>query len=138
MAASVPAKIGQYKGLLEAADSLKAERLQHISEPDSSSLTNFYRVFVVPNFWFDLNGVLLSGGPKSPGEDFIPIYYGTTETGIFRPQVQLVVDGESDAGYSGDDDIELVNFGTPDKPRWLYATGFWFSHDRFNNGAHTL
>jgi hypothetical protein len=126
---------------LPASPHAATTSFRHAFDPSpyrSSSLTNFYRVFVVPDFWFDLNGVLLSGGPKSPGEDFIPIYYGTTETGIFRPQVQLVVDGESDAAYSGDDDIELVNFGTPDKPRWLYATGFWFSHDRFNNGAHTL
>ncbi len=34
-----------------------------------------------------MNGVLLSGGPKNPGEDFIPIYYGAKETGIFKPQV---------------------------------------------------
>src|SRR5664279_2668351 len=64
---------------LSASPHAPSTSFRHALDPSpysSSSLTNFYRVFVVPDFWFDLNGVLLSGGPKSPGEDFIPIYYG--------------------------------------------------------------
>lgn len=126
---------------LPASPHAASTTFRHAVDPsayDPSTLTNFYRVFLVPDFWFDLDRVVFGGGPKSPGEDFIPIYYGTKEAGIFTPQVQLVVDGDSDAAYSGDDDIELVNFGTPDKPRWYHATGFWFNHDTFTNGAHTL
>jgi heme oxygenase len=44
LAASVPAKIGRYKCLLEAADSLKAERLQHITEQVFSSLAREFQV----------------------------------------------------------------------------------------------
>jgi heme oxygenase len=44
LAAAVPAKIDQYKGLLEAAESLKAERFQYIPEPVFSGLAREFSI----------------------------------------------------------------------------------------------
>ncbi len=48
------------------------------------------------------------------------------------------MDGDTEGGYSADDDVQLVNFGTPKNPQWLYATGFWLNHNVLTNGPHTL
>jgi len=44
LAAAVPEKINRYKGLLEAAASLKAERLQYISEPAFSLMAREFSI----------------------------------------------------------------------------------------------
>jgi hypothetical protein len=113
----------------------------------NTSFTEFYRVFVIPDFWFDLDGVTLSGGPKNPGEDFLPFYHGSKETGIFKPHVSMLVDGKDEnfgeediqrVNFSTEEDVQKVNFSTTTKPRWSYADGFWFKHDRIPNGEHNL
>jgi hypothetical protein len=113
----------------------------------NTSFTDFYRVFVISDFWFDLEGVTLSGGPKNPGEDFLPFYRGSKETDVFKPQVSLLVDGKNEnfgeedvqrVNFSTEEDIQRVNFSTATKPRWGYADGFWFRHDVIPNGEHTL
>lgn len=76
----------------------------------SVNFDNFYRVFVVPDFWFNMDAVMLNGGPKTPGKDFLPFYSGTKETGIFKPEASLIVDGEDQV--FGREDIQWVNFGT--------------------------
>jgi hypothetical protein len=101
-----------------------------------TNCAGFYRVFVIPDFWFDLEGVVLSGVQKNPGEDFLPLYRGNKETAVFRPQVSLLVDGRDES--FGEEDIQRVNFGAEAKPNWKYANGFWFRHDIFANGNHTL
>jgi len=106
-----------------------------------TNLDGFYRVFVIPDFWFNMNGTTLCGGPKSVGEDFLPFYYGGTETDILQPWVALYVDGADQKTGSGQGfktDSERVNFGTMEKPRWLYTSGLWFRHDRLANGPHAL
>lgn len=102
----------------------------------NASLDGFYRVFVVPDFWFDMEGVTLSGGATVPSEDFLPFYYGNDATDFFQPEVGLMVDGE-EAGW-GPIHIERVNFGTSQNPRWTYVAGFWFRHDLLADGEHTL
>jgi heme oxygenase len=44
LASAVPAKIDQYKGLLKAAESLKAERLQYITEPVFDGLAREFQI----------------------------------------------------------------------------------------------
>jgi heme oxygenase len=44
LATAVPAKIDPYKGLLEAAESLKRERLLHIPEPSFSALAHAFHI----------------------------------------------------------------------------------------------
>jgi heme oxygenase len=44
LAAAIPAKIDQYKGLLEAAESLKGERLRHMPEPLFISLAREFQI----------------------------------------------------------------------------------------------
>ena len=128
---------------LRASPNTKETRFLHSGglslTPQLETQTNsaaFYRVFVIPDFWFDLEGVVLSGGQKSPGQDFLPLYRGNKETAVFKPQVSLLVDGKDE--NFGDEDIQRVNFGTTAKPRWSYASGFWFRHDILTNGSHTL
>ena len=102
----------------------------------NASLAGFYRVFVIPDFSFDMEGVALSGGPQNPGQDFLPVHYQTNLTDIFKPQIILLVDGE-DEGY-GTEGTERVNFGTMKKPHWAVTPGGWLRHDRLPNGTHTL
>jgi len=106
---------------------------------DHSGPSELYRVLVIPDFWFDLEGVTLAGGPRNPGEDFLPFYYGTREVAFFKPGTELVVDGQS-AGVAStlDEAVQRVNFGTANKPQWLYVAGFWFHHDEVADGEHTL
>ncbi|MGH7953892.1 MAG: hypothetical protein ACREFE_18495, partial [Limisphaerales bacterium] len=107
----------------------------------NTNLDGFYRVFVIPDFWFNMKGVTLSGGLKNPGEDFLPFYFGDTKTDFSRPWVELFVDGkDSDTGEgeTGWTDIERINFGTSKNPYWVYMTGLWFQHDTLTNGIHTL
>jgi len=109
---------------------------QPAREP-GTPLDAFYRVLVVPDFWFDLNGVELSGSPKLDGSDFLPCYTGSkeAENGLFWPEIFLGVDGEmSDA----DESIESVNFGTLAAPDFRPVRGFWLQHDSLKNGEHTL
>lgn len=108
--------------------------------PAEINLAELYRVFVIPDFWFDLNGVELHGG-----EDFLPFYSGNKETwDLFKPHVSLLVNGEesfmgeSRFDFGTDEAIERVNFGTRKKPRWAYARGLWFQHDTLPNGEYTL
>ncbi len=106
------------------------------------ALADFYKVVVVPDFWFDMEGVILSGGPKDSGEDFLPLYNGTKETwDLFKPRITLLVDGEqwSSARQFGEErGIERVNYGAPGKPQWTYSRGIWFGHNTLPNGWHTL
>lgn len=44
LSVAVPAKIDQYKGLQEAAESLKGERLRHIPEPDFNGLAKEFHI----------------------------------------------------------------------------------------------
>jgi hypothetical protein len=100
-----------------------------------TNLFALYRVFVIPDFWFDMNGVELNGGPKHCGEDFLPLYIGTKETDPFGREITLVVDGK----WSGEEDaVERINFGTLNQPHWAYSRGFWFKHDLLANGEHIL
>jgi hypothetical protein len=101
-----------------------------------TNLIGLYVVYVIPDFWFDMEGITLNGGPQNPGEDFLPFYYGIGGTGFPRPDVGLMVDGE-EAGW-GPIHVERVNFGKVKKPRWTYAAGFWFRHDIVSNGEHAL
>ncbi len=112
-------------------------RAPHV--PKSTELTTLYRVFVIPDFWFDMEGVIFVGGPRNPEEDFLPFYYGSTETGICKPQMELLVDGISaGVGSTLGEDIQKVNFGTLDKPQWGCAAGFWFDHGNLSSGEHSL
>jgi hypothetical protein len=104
----------------------------------NTPLADFYRVLAIPDFWFDMNGVTLQGGPPDGGEDFLPIYHGTRETGLFKPIIEFGVQDQAQPGQYGYEDIQWVNFGTLKRPRWAYAAGFWFSHDWFANGEHVL
>lgn len=112
--------------------------LAHPSATNSGP-SDLYRVFVIPDFWFDMEGITLTGGPNDQGEDFLPFYYGTREVGFFKPATELLVDGQP-AGVAGtlDEDVQRVNFGTANKPQWVYAVGFWFHHDDVADGQHTL
>ena len=102
----------------------------------NTNLADFYRVFIIPDFWFDMNGVQLEGGPEQCGEDFLPLYNGTKDTwDLFKPQTTLLVDGNTTFAQEA---IERINFGTRDKPRWAYSRGLWFPHDSLPNGWHTL
>lgn len=100
------------------------------------NLGGFYRVLAIPDFSFDMEGVTLSGGPKNPDKDFLPVRYNTNWIGGFEPQIGLLVDG-NDEGY-GNWGTERVNFGTVKKPLWKDTPGFWFWHDQLPNGTHTL
>jgi hypothetical protein len=102
----------------------------------NADLGGFYRVFAIPDFYFDMEGVTLTGGPKNPDKDFLPIRYDTNWAAIREPQIGLLVDG-SDEGF-GIWGTERVNFGTLRKPVWKNTPGFWFLHDSFSNGTHTL
>jgi hypothetical protein len=107
----------------------------------STNLDGFYRVFVIPDFWFNMKGVVLSGGSQNPGEDFLPLYFGDTKTDFSKPWVELFVDGKDSDTGAGDTswtDIERINFGTSNKPRWIYTAGLWFQHNTLTNGTHTL
>jgi len=116
---------------------LHSRALSHASlQETETNSPAFYRVFVIPDFWFDLEGVVLSGGKKNPGQDFLPVYRGNKETAVFKPQVTLLVDGKDE--NFGEEDTQRVNFGTTGKPCWSYASGFWFRHDILTNGSHTL
>ncbi|MBI5383570.1 MAG: hypothetical protein HZA90_02675 [Verrucomicrobia bacterium] len=108
-----------------------------------------YRVLVLPDFWFDMEGVRLDGGPQQCGEDFIPFYFGNPGRDEFSRVFGLHVDLVIDAGRITEDEtiglqdavtegIERVNFGTVKNPRWLYTAGFWLRHNRLGNGLHTL
>lgn len=101
---------------------------------NESNLVALYRVFVIPDFWFDMNGQVLEGGPQNCGEDYLPIYYGTRATGWERPEVTLLVDGES----FSDVKIERINFGTLKEPLLLPTSGFWFWHAQIPDGRHRL
>jgi hypothetical protein len=105
----------------------------------NTNLADSYRVFAVPDFWFDMSGVQFEGGPEHCGEDFLPFYYGTTETRMFKPQLELLVDGQSHGvGSTVDENVQRVNFGTVEKPRWAYTAGFWFHHGQLPDGEHIL
>lgn len=107
-----------------------------ISTRTNSSLDGFYRVFAIPDFSFDLEGAALRGGPKNPGQDFLPVSYDTNWTHFLITQFFLLVDG-TDEGF-GKWDMQRVNFGTMTNPHWAVAPGFWLRHDHFPNGMHTL
>lgn len=109
-------------------------RLRGIS--DKTNLPSFYAVYLIPDFWFDMEGVTLSGGPTAPLEDFLPFYYGIAGSGFPRPEVGLAVDGE-EAGW-GPIRIERVNFGTIENPQWSFAAGFWVKLDLLGEGEHTI
>ncbi len=107
-----------------------------VSTRTNSSFDGFYRVFAIPDFSFDLEGAALRGGPKNPGQDFLPVSYDTNWTHFFITQFFLLVDG-TDEGF-GKWDMQRVNFGTMTNPHWAVAPGFWLRHDHFPNGMHTL
>jgi nitrogen fixation protein len=101
-----------------------------------TNLTRLYVVYVIPDFWFDMQGVTLCGGPEIPSEDFLPFYYDTGGMSFPQQNVSLIVDGK-DSNW-GPIHVERVNFGTVQEPRWIYTWGFWFRIDFLTNGAHTL
>ena len=39
---------------------------------DRKAFAELHRVFVIPDFWFDMNAVALAGGPKKQGENNSP------------------------------------------------------------------
>lgn len=105
----------------------------------STNIASLYHVLVIPDFWFDMKGVELNGGPKNLNEDFLPFHYGSKETDILKPEVELLVDGEPfHVGTTVDEDLQYVNFGTISKPHWIPAAGFWFDPADLTNGEHTL
>lgn len=103
---------------------------------DKTNLLGLYAVYLIPDFWFDMQGVTLSGGPTALREDFLPFYYGIKGSGFPRPEVGLVVDRE-DAGW-GSIRIERVNLGTLEYPKWSFASGFWVRLDLLGEGEHTI
>jgi hypothetical protein len=125
-------------GQMRATPATNCTTFRH-NNAATTPLPELYRVFVVPDFRFDMQGVILSGGPKNPGQDFLPFYYGNTETDFFKLSTELLVDGQPvGAGSTLDEGVRLVNFGTTDKPRWAYSAGFWFHHDEVAEGTHIL
>ena len=113
-------------GALLRADSIRT----------NANLEDFYRVLVIPDFWVNLEGVTLTGGPQNQGEDFLPIYLGLTNEDFFMPATSLYVDGEDFP--SGPKEVQRVNIGTTKKPVWIYASGYWLRHDTLTNGEHTI
>jgi hypothetical protein len=107
--------------------------LNRFSENEKTNLARLYAVHVIPDFWFDMHGLTANG---RAGQDFIPFYNGTETTGIFEPQTWFLFDGKD--SYDCVHDIKRVNFGTPKNPRWIYVTGFLFTHGNIANGDHTL
>jgi hypothetical protein len=107
----------------------------------NANLADFYRVFVIPDFWFDMNEVELVGGPNC-GQDFLPLYIGSLESwDLFQPQITLLVDSEPNSYeklFFAEAATEQINFGTRKKPHWECARGLWFWHDTLPNGEHTL
>lgn len=114
-----------------------------------SNLLDLYRVLVLPDFWFNMEGVRLDGGPQQCGADFIPFYYGNPGrdefSRIFNLHVDLIIDGDRAteeeaiaAQTAVDEAIERVNFGTTRNPRWRCTAGFWLRHDMLANGFHSL
>ncbi|MGA2868120.1 MAG: hypothetical protein ABSF34_03030 [Verrucomicrobiota bacterium] len=101
-----------------------------------TNLAGLYAVYVIPDFWFNMQNVNLCGGPKIPSEDFVPFYYGIDGFGFPQPDVELVVDGE-EANW-GPVHAERVNFAMPRNPRWIDVWGFWFRIDLVTNGVHAL
>ncbi len=100
------------------------------------NLAGFYRVFLIPDFWFDMNGVELRGSTNC-GEDFLPFFNGSKETwDLFKPQATLVVDGEPSS--AADEGVERINFRSQKRPYWAYSRGLWFQHDTLRNGEHAL
>ena len=102
----------------------------------NSTLDVFYRVFVIPDFSVNLEGVTLTGGPQNPGEDFLPHYHGITNVDFFMPETSVYVDGEDFP--TGPEEIQRVNIGTVKNPKWFYTTGHWLRHDMLANGEHTV
>jgi len=99
-------------------------------------LDDFYRVFVIPDFWVKLEGVTMTGGPRNPGEDFLPHYHGIKNMDFFKPETSVYVDGED---YPcGSEEVQRVNVGTAKNPEWIYSTGHWLRHDMLPNGEHTV
>lgn len=101
-----------------------------------TNLVGLYAVYVIPDFWFNMQGVTLCGGPEIPSEDFLPFYYDTGGTSSPQQNVGLMVDGQ-EAGW-GPIHVERVNFGTAQNSRWIYVWGFWFRIDLLPDGEHTL
>ncbi|HWD93685.1 MAG TPA: hypothetical protein VG938_15185 [Verrucomicrobiae bacterium] len=124
------------KGLTEFHD--RGALLRTPGLKTNADFADLYRVIVIPDFWADMKGAILEGGPNNPGEDFLPFYFGTDKMDYLKPEVQLFVDGQDDPEDSGDVDILRVNRGTMEKPQWIYATGIWFAHDRLSEGEHVL
>jgi hypothetical protein len=102
----------------------------------TTNLAGLYGVYVIPDFWFNMQGVTLCGGPRTTRREFLPFYHSMDGPGFPQPYVGLVVDGE-EAGW-GPERIERVNFGTEQNPHWLNATGFWLQLDLLPDGEHTL
>jgi hypothetical protein len=89
----------------------------------------FYRVFLVPDFWYDYSSYTFTYGAE-----FMPVYLGVDARMV--TDVKLLVDGQ-DFPYQ-EYDLQLWNFGTPANPDWEYTYGIWFHSDRLTNGAHSL
>jgi hypothetical protein len=102
----------------------------------NANLDDVYRVFLIPDFWVNLEGITMTGGPQNPGEDFLPLYLGLTNVDFFMPETSVYVDGEDFP--TGPKEIQRVNIGTTKKPEWIYATGYWLHHDMLTNGEHTI
>ncbi|MEI6785253.1 MAG: hypothetical protein WCQ21_30510, partial [Verrucomicrobiota bacterium] len=50
-----------------------------------------------------------------------------------------LVDGQpAGVGGSLDEDVQRVNFGTLENPRWACTAGLWFDHGNLPDGTHTL
>lgn len=104
------------------------KRLQMQTE---TNLLKFYAVYVIPDFWFNLQGVTISGE-----SNFLPFYCGIQGPGFPEPDVGLVVDGE-EAGW-GPILIKQANFGDTKNPRWVFVRGLSFRNDLVPDGKHTL
>ena len=89
----------------------------------------FYRVFLVPDFWYDYSEYTFTYGAE-----FMPVYLGVDARMVV--DVKLLVDGQ-EFPYQ-EYDLQLWNFGTPISPDWEYTYGIWFHSDRLPNGAHNL
>jgi hypothetical protein len=117
-------------------DALTTDRIQKMSGNIPAS--SLYRVLVIPDFWFESSTETMAGGPKNPDEDFIPFYYGTTNSDIFQPQIEMFVDGQDDPEDSGDKTVQLINFGSLEHPKWCSSSGFWLNHSALSNGLHKI
>ncbi len=89
----------------------------------------FFRVFLVPDFFYDYAQYHFSYGVE-----FLPIYLGVDAQAV--PNAQILVNGQvfPYARYTQ----AQYDFGTPGNPNVQWTYGIWFYSDRLTNGTYQL